>query len=77
MSGDTVVSARDLRVRGKVVVRQAPARRRLEKIRNGKDGIVCLLRFGGGFKYLSYFYYTGEMMQFEKHIFFKWVGNTN
>ena len=26
------------------------------EIRNGTDGIVCLLRFGGGFKYTCYFY---------------------
>ena len=42
VSGDTVVSARDLRVRGKVVVRQAPARRQLEKFETVQMGsFVC------------------------------------
>ena len=35
VSGDTVVAARDLRVRGKVVVRQAMGRE-VRRLRNGK-----------------------------------------
>ena len=44
VSGDTVVAARDLRVRGKVVVRQAMGRE-VRRIRNGRSDRLSL-RFG-------------------------------